>query len=118
MYKIRLFVPYNITLNSLFQEKLKWQKQQEEFNRRKRDHEMHLVEIERKEVQRREEEIRQKKELLGDKRRRHDQIQNDIIEQVCDLLYLVGTSNQLKVNLNCFMILMICVTLFTETNFN
>ena len=61
---------------------MKWQKQQDEFNKRKRDHEMHLVEIERKEVQRREEEVRQRKEVLEGKRRKHDEIQTAISEQV------------------------------------
>ena len=69
-------------LKIIFQEKLKWQKQQDEFNKRKRDHEMHLVEIERKEVQRREEEVRQRKEVLEGKRRKHDEIQTAISEQV------------------------------------
>ena len=43
---------------------------------------MHLVEIERKEVQRREEEVRQRKEVLAGKRRKHDEIQTAISEQV------------------------------------
>ena len=43
---------------------------------------MHLVDIERKEVQRREEELRARKELLAEKQRIHAKIENDIIEQV------------------------------------
>ena len=66
----------------LLQEKLKWQKQQDEFNRKRKEHQMHLVDIERKEVQRREEELRERKELLVEKQRKHAKIENDIIEQV------------------------------------
>ena len=47
---------------------------------------MNLVEMERKEVQRREEELRQRKHLLEEKKRKHAKIENDIIEQVY-LLY-------------------------------
>ena len=72
----------SIFLTTTFQEKLKWQRQQDDFNKRKRDHELHLVEIERKEVQRREEEIRKRKEVLDGKRRNHDEIQTAISEQV------------------------------------
>ena len=43
---------------------------------------MNLVEMERKEVQRREEELRQRKDLLEEKKRKHAKIENDIIEQV------------------------------------
>ena len=43
---------------------------------------MNLVEMERKEVQRREEELRQRKHLLEEKKRKHAKIENDIIEQV------------------------------------
>ena len=46
---------------------------------------MNLVEMERKEVQRREEELRQRKDLLEEKKRKHAKIENDIIEQVCVL---------------------------------
>ena len=43
---------------------------------------MNLVEMERKEVQRREEELRQRKDFLEKKKRKHAKIENDIIEQV------------------------------------
>ena len=43
---------------------------------------MNLVEMERKEIQRREEELRQRKDLLEEKKRKHAKIENDIIEQV------------------------------------
>ena len=38
--------------------------------------------MERKEVQRRKDEIRTRKELLEEKRKKHQQIENDIVEQV------------------------------------
>ena len=66
----------------LWQEKLKWQKEQEEFNRRKREHEIQLVEIERQEVERREEEVRRRNEDLDEKRRKHRMIQDAVTEQV------------------------------------
>ena len=61
---------------------MKWQKEQEEFNRRKREHEIHLVEIERQEVERREEEVRRRNEDLDEKRRKHRMIQDAVAEQV------------------------------------
>ena len=73
-----------ILYNFACQEKLKWQKEQEEFNRRKREHEIQLVEIERQEVQRREEEVRRRNEDLDDKRRKHRLIQDAVAEQVYD----------------------------------
>ena len=81
---IKIPAPKRNTFNELriFQEILKWQKQQDEYNRKRKEHQMHLVEIERKEVERREEELRQRKELLKEKQRKHAKIENDIIEQV------------------------------------
>jgi len=64
------------------EEKLKWQKEQEEFNRRKREHEIQLVEIERQEVERREEEVRRRNEDLDEKRRKHRMIQDAVTEQI------------------------------------
>jgi len=64
------------------EEKLKWQKEQEEFNRRKREHEIQLVEIERQEVERREEEVRRRNEDLDEKRRKHRMIQDAVSEQI------------------------------------
>ena len=61
---------------------MKWQKEQEEFNRRKREHEIQLVEIERQEVERREEEVRRRNEDLDEKRRKHRMIQDAVNEQV------------------------------------
>ena len=61
---------------------MKWQKEQEEFNRRKREHEIQLVEIERQEVERREEEVRRRNEDLDEKRRKHRMIQDAVTEQV------------------------------------
>ena len=68
---------YRIVIDNfcISQEKLKWQKQQDEFDRRKREHQMNLVEMERKEVQRREEELRQRKHLLEEKKRKHAKIE-------------------------------------------
>ena len=66
----------------LLQEKLKWQKEQEEFNRRRREHDIQLVEIEQQEVSRREEEITRRNEDLDEKRRKHRLIQDAVAEQV------------------------------------
>ena len=63
------------------QQKLKCQKEQDEFNRKKRHHELQLVDMEQKEVKRREEEIKQKKEDLENKRNKHKQIEDAIILQ-------------------------------------
>ena len=41
-----------------FQARRKWEEEQESFDRRRREHEMKMVEMERAEVVRREEEIR------------------------------------------------------------
>ena len=67
---------------------MKWQKEQEEFNRRKREHEIHLVEIERQEVERREEEVRRRNEDLDEKRRKHRMIQDAVAEQVYKIYIL------------------------------
>lgn len=64
------------------EEKLKWQKEQAEFDRRKREHEIHLVDIERQEVERREEEVRRRNEDLDEKRRKHRMIQDAVTEQI------------------------------------
>ena len=66
----------------MLQEKLKWQKEQEEFNRRRREHEIQLVEIEQQEVERREEEVRRRNDDLDEKRRKHRLIQDAVAEQV------------------------------------
>ena len=80
---------------------------------------MHLVDIERKEVQRREEELRARKELLAEKQRIHAKIENDIIEQVNHIIssfsctYILykskaPMSNRIKLMIFCF----------TETDIN
>ena len=66
---------------------MKWQKEQDEFNRRKREHELQLVEIERQEVKRREEDVSRRKEDLADKRRKHKLIQDAVAEQVYFLFF-------------------------------
>ena len=65
-----------------FKEKHKWKIQQEEFEKRKRDHEMQILEMEKQEIQRREEEIRIRRDVLDDKQKSHRQIENSIIQQV------------------------------------
>ena len=61
---------------------MKWQKEQEEFNQKKRVYDLQLVEIERQEIQSREEEIRIKNGELDEKRRKHRLIQDEIVAQV------------------------------------
>ena len=58
------------------------QKEQDEFNRRKREHELQLVGIERQEVQRREEEVKRNNEDLDEIRRKHKLIQDAVVIQV------------------------------------
>ena len=75
----------------MLQEKLKWQKEQEEFNRRRREHDIQLVEIEQQEVSRREEEITRRNEALDEKRRKHRLIQDAVAEQVRQVFCFEGS---------------------------
>ena len=61
---------------------MKWQKEQKEFYRRKREHDLQLVEIEKQEIQRREQKMKQKKEDLDEKRQKHFMLQDDLTIQV------------------------------------
>ena len=61
---------------------MKWQKEQKEFYRRKREHDLQLVEIEKQEIQRREQKMKQKKEDLDEKRQKHLALQDDLTTQV------------------------------------
>ena len=61
---------------------MKWQKEQKEFYRRKREHDLQLVEIEKQEIQRREQKMKQKKEDLEEKRQKHLVLQDDLTIQV------------------------------------
>ena len=65
----------------LQQEKLKWQKEQEEFKRRKREHDLHLLSIERHEIERREEEVKSKRDIFDEKRRQHKVIEDGLLMQ-------------------------------------
>ena len=56
--------------------------EKEEFDRRQREHEVHLLEIEQKEVERREEEVRKRNDELADKRRKNKLVQDKMQEQV------------------------------------
>ena len=56
--------------------------EKEEFDRRQREHEIHLLEIEQKEVERREEEVRKRNDELADKRRKNKLVQDKMQEQV------------------------------------
>ena len=61
---------------------MKWQKEQEDFNRRKREHDLQLVEIEKQEILRREQKVKRKKEDLDVKRQKHLMVQDDLTAQV------------------------------------
>ena len=61
---------------------MKWQKEQKDFYRRKREHDLQLVEIEKQEIQRREQKMKQKKEDLEGKRQKHLALQDDLTVQV------------------------------------
>ena len=61
---------------------MKWQKEQEDFNRRKREHDLQLVEIEKQEILRREQKVKRKKEDLDEKRQKHLMVQDDLTAQV------------------------------------
>ena len=61
---------------------MKWQKEQNDFYRRKREHDLQLVEIEKQEIQRREQKMKQKKEDLDEKRQKHLVLQDDLTIQV------------------------------------
>ena len=61
---------------------MKWQKEQKEFYRRKREHDLQLVEIEKQEILRREQKMKQKKEDLDEKRQKHLVLQDDLTIQV------------------------------------
>ena len=61
---------------------MKWQKEQKEFYRRKREHDLQLVEIEKQEIQRREQKMKQKKEDLEEKRQKHLVLQDNLTIQV------------------------------------
>ena len=61
---------------------MKWQKEQEDFNRRKREHDLQLVEIEKQEILRREQKVNRKKEDLDEKRQKHLMLQDDLTTQV------------------------------------
>ena len=61
---------------------MKWLKEQEDFNRRKREHDLQLVEIEKQEILRREQKVKRKKEDLDVKRQKHLMLQDDLTTQV------------------------------------
>ena len=78
---------------------MKWQKEQEEFNQKKREYELQLLEIERQEVQRREEDIRKRNGDWDEKRRKHRLIQDAVVEQVICLMILCGIYSTSDLNI-------------------
>ena len=61
---------------------MKWQKEQDDFYRRKREHDLKLFEIEKQEIQKREKKLEQKKKDLEEKRKKHYIAEDDITIQV------------------------------------
>ena len=61
---------------------MKWQKEQEDFFRRKREHDLQLVKIEKQEIQKRDQKVKQKRKELEEKRQKNLMVQDDIAIQV------------------------------------
>ena len=64
---------------------MKWQKEQEDFFRRKREHDLQLVKIEKQEIQKRDQKVKQKKKDLEEKRQKNLTVQDDIAIQVVQI---------------------------------
>ncbi len=60
-----------MSLPSPLQAERRWQEQEGEYVRRRRDHEMQLISLEAAEVQRREEEVRRRIEELNEQKRKN-----------------------------------------------
>jgi len=60
----------------------KWQTEQEEFQKRRREHELKMIEMEQSEVSRREVELRKLGEDLVDIRRKNKMVQDKVKEQM------------------------------------
>ena len=61
---------------------MKWQKEQEDFLRRKHEHDLQLVKIEKQEIQKRDQKVKQKRKDLEEKRQKNLMVQDDITIQV------------------------------------
>ena len=61
---------------------MKWQKEQEDFFRRKREHDLQLVKIEKQEIQKRDQKVKQKRKDLEEKRHKNLMVQDNITVQV------------------------------------
>lgn len=72
-------------VNAKEEARRRWEEEQELFDRRKREHELKMVEIERAEVTRREEEIRRRNEELDERRRKNRLVQDTVAEQLRSL---------------------------------
>ena len=55
---------------------MKWQKEQEGFFRRKREHDLQLVKIEKQEIQKRDQKVKQKRIELEEKRQNNLMVQD------------------------------------------
>ena len=75
---------------------MKWQKEQEDFFRRKREHDLQLVKIEKQEIQKRDQKMKQKRKDLEEKRQKNLMIQDDITIQVFQIKSDVSNARNLK----------------------
>ena len=71
---------------------MKWQKEQEDFFRRKREHDLQLVKIEKQEIQKRDQKVKQKKKDLEEKRQKNLTVQDDIALQVVQIKFDVSNA--------------------------
>ena len=71
---------------------MKWQKEQEDFFRRKREHDLQLVKIEKQEIQKRDQKVKQKKKDLEEKRQKNLTVQDDIAIQVVQIKFDVSNA--------------------------
>ena len=71
---------------------MKWQKEQEDFFRRKREHDLQLVKIEKQEIQKRDQKVKQKKKDLEEKRQKNLTVQDDIAIQVVHIKFDVSNA--------------------------
>ena len=71
---------------------MKWQKEQEDFFRRKREHDLLLVKIEKQEIQKRDQNVKQKKKDLEEKRQKNLTVQDDIAIQVVQIKFDVSNA--------------------------
>ena len=69
----------------LLQAQRRWEEQQDEFVRRRRDHEMRMIAMEATEAERREEEIRRRIEGLDEQKRKNRSVSHEAINLACSV---------------------------------